>query len=155
MDGIPRSGARQEAGSVVQAVQHLGSRNWHGLPAGQVGACGPGTRAPHGTHPAAWDDGGFPGPACSRGYKNIGVDAREPFDVRDARPAREIRGQLLAAEPEATAERKAGPQAWDYAVRARWRSAPGRRLISRPGGWPGSQRGVQVWPRGRLQAIWR
>ena len=41
-------------------------------------------------------------------------------------------------------------QTWDYPARGpRWRSAPGRRLISRPGEWPGSPRGVQVRVRGR------
>jgi len=33
--------------------------------------------------PSAWNEIGFPGPACPRGYKNPGVDAREPFEVRD------------------------------------------------------------------------
>ena len=57
--------------------------------------------------PAAWDEIGFPA-RPTRGYK-ISASVREPFEVRDARPAQEIRGQLLLAEPEATAERKAGP----------------------------------------------
>ena len=35
----------------------------------------------------AWAEIGFPGPAYPRGYKNIGVDKLEPFEVRDARPA--------------------------------------------------------------------
>ena len=38
-------------------------------------------------HPWAWNEIGFPGPAYPRGYKNPGVDTREPFEVRDARPA--------------------------------------------------------------------
>jgi Gluconate 2-dehydrogenase subunit 3 len=76
--------------SIVQAVQDLGSRGWHGLPAGQVWslwtryAC----TALY-SHPAAWDEIGFPGPAYPRGYKNIGVNAREPFEVKDARPAQD------------------------------------------------------------------
>jgi hypothetical protein len=37
-------------------------------------------------HPAAWDEIGFAGPAFPRGYKNIGVDKLEPFEVPDARP---------------------------------------------------------------------
>ena len=81
---------RRRAGSIIQAVQDLGSRDWHGLPAGQVWslwtryAC----TALY-AHPAAWDEIGFSGPAYPRGYKNIGVDAREPFEVRDAKPARD------------------------------------------------------------------
>ncbi len=76
--------------SIVQAVQDLGSLSWHGLPAGQVWslwtryAC----TALY-SHPAAWDEIGFAGPAYPRGYKNMGVDALEPFEVRDARPAQD------------------------------------------------------------------
>ncbi len=78
----------REQAAIVQAVQDLGSRDWHGLPASHVWslwtryAC----TALY-AHPAAWDEIGFPGPAYPRGYKNIGVDALEPFEVRDARPA--------------------------------------------------------------------
>jgi Gluconate 2-dehydrogenase subunit 3 len=79
-----------EQASIIQAVQDLGSREWHGLPAGHVWslwtryAC----TALY-AYPAAWDEIGFPGPAYPRGYKNIGVDALEPFEVRDARPAQD------------------------------------------------------------------
>ncbi|MGN8025558.1 gluconate 2-dehydrogenase subunit 3 family protein [Microbacterium sp. 22242] len=38
------------------------------------------------SHPAAWDQIGFAGPAFPRGYKNLGVDRREPFEVADTRP---------------------------------------------------------------------
>lgn len=68
----------------VQAVQDLGSDPWHGLPAKQVWslwtryAC-----AAFYSHPWAWNEIGFPGPAYPRGYKNIGIDAREPFEVED------------------------------------------------------------------------
>ena len=77
-----------EQASVIQAVQDLGSSPWHGLPAAQVWslwtryAC----TALY-AHPAAWDEIGFSGPAYPRGYKNLGIDAREPFEVKDARPA--------------------------------------------------------------------
>ncbi len=80
----------REQASIVQAVQDLGSHGWHGLPASRVWslwtryAC----TALY-AHPAAWDEIGFSGPAYPRGYKNIGVDAREPFEVRDARPAQD------------------------------------------------------------------
>jgi hypothetical protein len=72
---------------VIQAVQELGSEDWHGLPAGHVWslwtryAC----TALY-SHPAAWAEIGFPGPAYPRGYKNAGVDKLEPFEVRDAQP---------------------------------------------------------------------
>lgn len=35
-------------------------------------------------HPAAWNEIGFGGPAYPRGYKAIGVDRREPWEVADA-----------------------------------------------------------------------
>ncbi|WP_233265565.1 gluconate 2-dehydrogenase subunit 3 family protein [Leifsonia sp. AG29] len=38
------------------------------------------------SHPAAWDEIGFAGPAYPRGYKNIGIGKREPFEVADAHP---------------------------------------------------------------------
>ncbi|WP_348788418.1 gluconate 2-dehydrogenase subunit 3 family protein [Leifsonia sp. NPDC080035] len=38
------------------------------------------------SHPAAWDEIGFAGPAYPRGYKNLGIDRREPFEVADTRP---------------------------------------------------------------------
>jgi hypothetical protein len=34
-------------------------------------------------HPTAWDEIGFGGPAYPRGYRNVGLDRREPWEVRD------------------------------------------------------------------------
>jgi hypothetical protein len=76
--------ARQAA--LVQRVQDLGSdgKQWRDLPAEHVWslwtryAC-----AAYYSHPWAWNEIGFPGPAYPRGYKNIGVDAREGFEVAD------------------------------------------------------------------------
>jgi hypothetical protein len=78
-----------EAGqaALVQAVQDLKSAGWHGLPAAHVWslwtryAC-----TAFYSHPAAWAEIGFPGPAYPRGYKNAGVGKLEPFEVPDARP---------------------------------------------------------------------
>ena len=73
---------------LVQAVQDLASGNWHGLPAAHVWslwtryAC-----TAFYAHPSAWAEIGFPGPAYPRGYKNIGVGKREPFEAGDAHPA--------------------------------------------------------------------
>ena len=90
--------AECEAGdrrAVIQAVQDLGSSDWHGLDAGHVWslwtryAC-----TAFYAHPSAWTEIGFPGPAYPRGYKNTGIDAREPFEVRDARPSADpVRGR--------------------------------------------------------------
>jgi hypothetical protein len=41
------------------------------------------------SHPSAWNEIGFAGPAYPRGYKNLGLDAREPFEVADARPGQD------------------------------------------------------------------
>lgn len=76
-----------EQSVLIQAVQDLGSQEWHGLCAKHVWslwtryAC-----TAFYAHPSLWNEIGFPGPAYPRGYKNAGVDAREPFEVPDAFP---------------------------------------------------------------------
>jgi hypothetical protein len=85
--GFADSSADDQA-KLVQAVQDLGSDDWHGLNAGHVWslwtryAC-----TAFYAHPEAWNEIGFPGPAYPRGYKNAGVGKREPFEVADRRPA--------------------------------------------------------------------
>jgi hypothetical protein len=80
--------APEDQRAVLQAVQDLGGKQWHGLNAAHVWslwtryAC-----TAFYAHPAAWNEIGFPGPAYPRGYKNPGVDKREPFEVADARPS--------------------------------------------------------------------
>jgi hypothetical protein len=79
--------SEKEQDELIQAVQDLGSQPWHGMPAARVWslwtryAC-----TAFYAHPDIWAEIGFSGPAYPRGYKNIGVDRREPFEVRDARP---------------------------------------------------------------------
>jgi hypothetical protein len=79
--------SQAQQATVVQAVQDLGSKQWHGLVAQHVWslwtryAC-----TAFYSHPEAWKEIGFPGPAYPRGYKNPGVDSREPFEVPDANP---------------------------------------------------------------------
>ena len=34
-------------------------------------------------HPWAWNEIGFGGPAYPRGYKNLGIDRREPWEVAE------------------------------------------------------------------------
>ena len=76
--------------ALIQVVQDAGPGDWHGLPASRVWslwtryAC-----TAFYSHPWAWNEMGFPGPADPRGYKNIGVDKLEPFEVRDAKPGRD------------------------------------------------------------------
>ncbi|GAB3434157.1 gluconate 2-dehydrogenase subunit 3 family protein [Phycicoccus ginsengisoli] len=74
----------QEA--TLRAVQHA-TGTWRGLPAGSVWSLW--TRysvTAFYSHPWAWDEIGFGGPAYPRGYKHLGVGALEPWEVADARP---------------------------------------------------------------------
>ena len=81
---FPQLGQQQQA-ALVQEVQELDGQSWHGLPATHVWslwtryAC-----TAFYSHPWAWNEIGFPGPAYPRGYKNMGLDAREKFEVADA-----------------------------------------------------------------------
>jgi hypothetical protein len=43
------------------------------------------------SHPHSWSEIGFGGPAYPRGYKNLGVDRREPWEVADAHPGDDAR----------------------------------------------------------------
>ena len=76
-----------EQASIISDIQALKDDLWHGMPASQVWslwtryAC-----TAFYSHPLAWREMGFAGPAYPRGYKNIGVDRREPFEVRDRNP---------------------------------------------------------------------
>jgi hypothetical protein len=72
---------------VLQEIQDLHNGSWHGFPADRLWslwtryAC-----TAFYSHPWAWDEIGFGGPAYPRGYKNLGLDRLEPFEVRDVRP---------------------------------------------------------------------
>jgi hypothetical protein len=76
---------REQAG-LVQAVQDLAhdGKQWHGWPASRVWslwtryAC-----TAFYSHPWAWNEIGFPGPAYPRGYLNPGVDSRDRWEVAD------------------------------------------------------------------------
>jgi hypothetical protein len=68
-------------------MHERGDAGWHGLNASRVWslwtryAC-----TAFYSHPWAWNEIGFSGPAFPRGYKNAGLDSREPFEVRDRKP---------------------------------------------------------------------
>jgi hypothetical protein len=101
---------RNQQAEVVQAVQE--AEQWHGLNAGHVWslwtryAC-----AAFYSHPWAWNEIGFGGPAYPRGYKAIGIDQREGWEVPEAQPedpvpwseraeaARRRHGDMLPGEP--------------------------------------------------------
>lgn len=86
--------AWEQQTTILQAVQDLGSEAWHGSPAAQIWslwtryAC-----TAFYSHPWAWEEIGFAGPAYPRGYKNIGVNKLEPFEVPDARPGQDPLGK--------------------------------------------------------------
>ena len=75
--------ARSEQAALVQAVQDAST--WHGFVAAHVWslwtryAC-----TAFWSHPWAWTEMGFPGPAYPRGYLNPGLGAREKWEVADA-----------------------------------------------------------------------
>jgi hypothetical protein len=80
---------------VVDDVQtHDDTLDLHGMPASRVWslwtryAC-----TAYYSHPFAFAEMGFPGPAYPRGYKNIGIDRREPFEVADAHPIDPVPGE--------------------------------------------------------------
>jgi hypothetical protein len=77
----------QQQAELIQSVQALKDDRWHGMPASQLWSLW--TRyvcTAFYSHPLAWQEMGFGGPAYPRGYKNIGVDRREPFEVEDQHP---------------------------------------------------------------------
>ena len=76
-----------EQAAIISAIKELGDKSWHGLPADRVWslwtryAC-----TAFYSHPLAWNEMGFNGPAYPRGYKNLGINSLEPFEVRDTQP---------------------------------------------------------------------
>ena len=72
---------------LLARIHDMKDEHWHGMPASAVWslwtryAC-----TAFYSHPAAWDEIGFAGPAYPRGYKNLGIDKLEPFEVPDADP---------------------------------------------------------------------
>jgi len=67
---------------IERVREHEGQ--WHGLPAKKVFslwmryAC-----SSFYSHPWAWNEIGFGGPAYPRGYKHLALDGREPWEVRE------------------------------------------------------------------------
>jgi hypothetical protein len=77
----------EQQSKLIQDVQDLGPRQWHAMPASQVWSLW--TRyvcTAFYSHPLAWQEMGFGGPAFPRGYKNLGIDRREPYEVIDHQP---------------------------------------------------------------------
>lgn len=82
--------AGEDQARLLQNIQDLSDNgdDWHGWPAGHVWslwtryAC-----TAFYSHPWAWNEMGFPGPAYPRGYLNPGVNARESFEIADQHSA--------------------------------------------------------------------
>ncbi|MGN6325061.1 gluconate 2-dehydrogenase subunit 3 family protein [Pseudolysinimonas sp.] len=80
------SASEKQRHDLIARVQSADDR-WHGMPARYVWSLWTRYAATaFYSHPEAWNEIGFSGPAYPRGYKNLGVDRREPFEVRDSRP---------------------------------------------------------------------
>lgn len=80
--------AHDQQCDLIEAVRTWGTDRWHELPPAQVWSLWTRYAATaFYSHPAAWNEIGFPGPAYPRGYTALGVDKREPYEVPDARPS--------------------------------------------------------------------
>lgn len=90
--------------SLVDAVLRAGEGDWHGMSAARVWSLW--TRyaaSAFYAHPWAWNEIGFGGPAYPRGYRNLGLDRREPWEVPDAHPERDpLSATRGSASPEGT-----------------------------------------------------
>ena len=83
---VRRTRPQTRQARLLQDVQDLaaGGHSWHGLDAAHVWslwtryAC-----AAFYSHPWAWNEIGFSGPAYPRGYLNPGINARENWEVAD------------------------------------------------------------------------
>ncbi|WEG07976.1 gluconate 2-dehydrogenase subunit 3 family protein [Microbacterium horticulturae] len=79
--------AWDDQSAILNDINAREDQDWHGYAASRVWslwtryAC-----TAFYSHPSAWDEIGFDGPAYPRGYKNIGVDRLEGFEVHDAHP---------------------------------------------------------------------
>src|SRR5690348_12780913 len=75
---------------LIAEMHDLGDKPWHDLPAARVWSLWTRYAATaFYAHPWAWNEIGFGGPAYPRGYKNLGLDRREPWEVPDAHPDRD------------------------------------------------------------------
>lgn len=81
------AGEWEQQAELLHSIQDLGTQLWHGMIAAHVWSLWTryGCTAFY-SHPLAWNEIGFSGPAYPRGYKNIGVDRLEGIEVRDAHP---------------------------------------------------------------------
>lgn len=77
-----------EQQAVLREIESSKEERWHGMPPSAVWSLW--TRyavTAFYSHPWAWNEIGFSGPAYPRGYKAAGVNKREPYEVPDAMPS--------------------------------------------------------------------
>ncbi|MCC2274425.1 gluconate 2-dehydrogenase subunit 3 family protein [Streptomyces sp. ET3-23] len=73
---------RVEQAQLIQAVHDTGGDRWHGMTASRVwGLWTRYTATAFYSHPWAWNEIGFGGPAYPRGYLRLGLDRREPWET--------------------------------------------------------------------------
>ncbi|HEY2674893.1 MAG TPA: gluconate 2-dehydrogenase subunit 3 family protein [Rugosimonospora sp.] len=78
-------------GLIIDRMHRRGGDDWHGMPAARVWNLWTRYAAmAFYSHPWAWNEIGFGGPAYPRGYKNLGLDRREPWEVADSHPGRDL-----------------------------------------------------------------
>ncbi|HKT56054.1 MAG TPA: gluconate 2-dehydrogenase subunit 3 family protein [Microbacterium sp.] len=72
---------------LIEAVRTWPGDRWHDLPPVQLWSLWTRYAATaFYSHPGAWAEIGFDGPAYPRGYRNLGIDRLEGIEVRDADP---------------------------------------------------------------------
>jgi hypothetical protein len=72
---------RSDQRALIEGVRVLDG-DWHGMPASRLfGLWMRYTTTAFYSHPLAWNEIGFPGPAYPRGYKHLAVGGREPFET--------------------------------------------------------------------------
>ncbi|MBW4031969.1 MAG: gluconate 2-dehydrogenase subunit 3 family protein [Acidobacteria bacterium] len=77
----------EEQHAMLEAFRDADDPNWHGLPRSQVWNLWTRYAATaFYSHPELWNEIGFSGPAYPRGYKNLGIDRLESYEVHDAEP---------------------------------------------------------------------
>jgi len=90
--------------AVLEAVRT--AKDWHGLPASEVWTMwiGWACTALY-SHPTAWNEIGFPGPAYPRGYAALGLDSKDSWEARE----RNARDRVPWAERLEAARRRHAP----------------------------------------------
>lgn len=79
--------SEQEQCALIEGVRTFPRERWRGLPVVPLWSLWTRYAATaFYAHPWAWNEIGFPGPAYPRGYKNLGMDRLDSFEVRDRDP---------------------------------------------------------------------